>query len=43
MAGVVGAILTYYILGSAELREIYRSYHSKIFKTDVIGPQPDTL
>ena len=43
LAGGIGAILTYYILGSAELREIYRSYHSKIFKTDVIGPQPDTL
>ena len=43
MAGVAGALLTYYILGSAELKEIYRSYHSKIFKTDVIGPQPDTL
>jgi putative peptidoglycan lipid II flippase len=43
IVGVAGALLTYYILGSAELREIYRSYHSKIFKTDVIGPQPDTL
>jgi putative peptidoglycan lipid II flippase len=46
VAGIVGttsAIFVYYVLGSRELNEIYRSYHSKIFKTDVIGPQPDTL
>jgi putative peptidoglycan lipid II flippase len=43
LAGVVSAMLTYYVLGSKELKEIYRSYHSKIFKTDVIGPQTDTL
>jgi len=41
--GVIGGLLTYYILGSRELKEIYRSYHSKIFKTDVIAPQQDTL
>jgi putative peptidoglycan lipid II flippase len=41
--GVLGVIVTYYILGSKELSEIYRSYHSKIFKTDVIAPQQDTL
>jgi putative peptidoglycan lipid II flippase len=46
VAGLVGtgvAIFIYYILGSRELNEIYRSYHSRIFKTDVIGPQQDTL
>jgi putative peptidoglycan lipid II flippase len=46
VAGVVGlmsTILTYYLLGSKELNEIYRSYHAKIFKTDVIAPQQDTL
>jgi putative peptidoglycan lipid II flippase len=43
LVGALGALLTYYILGSRELAEIYRSYHSKIFKTDVIAPQQDTL
>ncbi len=45
-AGIVGiafGILTYYLLGSKELKEIYRSYHSKIFKTDVIGAPPSAL
>ncbi len=43
LVGVCACIFTYYILGSRELNEIYRSYHSRIFKTDVIGPQQDTL
>jgi putative peptidoglycan lipid II flippase len=43
LVGVAGAILTYYALGSKELNEIYRSFHAKIFKTDVIAPQSDTL
>ncbi len=43
VAGVAAGLFTYYILDSRELNEIYRSYHSKIFKTDIIGPQPDTL
>jgi len=45
-AGVVGVffgVLTYYLLGSKELNEIYRSHHSKVFKTDVIGAPPGTL
>jgi putative peptidoglycan lipid II flippase len=41
--GVIGCIMTYFALGSKELSEIYRSYHSRIFKTDVIAPQQDTL
>jgi hypothetical protein len=41
--GVAAALLTYYLLSSRELTEIYRSYHLKIFKTDVIAPQQDTL
>lgn len=41
--GAAGGLLVYYILGSRELQEIYRSYHSKIFRTDVIAPQQDTL
>lgn len=41
--GLLAALLAYYLLKSEELKEIYRSYHSKIFKTDIIAPQPDTL
>ncbi len=43
LVGLLSIIITYYLLGSKELREIYRSYHAKIFKTDVIAPQQDTL
>ena len=39
IAGVIGAVLAYYVLGSQELKEIYRSYQTKIFKTDIIAPQ----
>lgn len=41
-AGVMGltaVILAYLAMGSNELYEIYKSFHSKIFKTDVIAPQ----
>jgi len=43
LMGVVGVLLTYRILNAPELFEIYRSFHSKIFKTDIVAPQPDTL
>ena len=43
LMGIVAALATYYLLGSRELNEIFRSYHSRIFKTDVIAPQQDTL
>ena len=46
VAGVMGltaVILVYRVLKAPEIFEIYRSFHSKIFKTDVIAPQPDTL
>lgn len=42
IAGVIGliaVILMYIATGSPELREIYRSFHARIFKTDVIAPQ----
>lgn len=42
VAGVVGVcavIAVYVFLGSPEMKEIYRSFQSKIFKTDVIKPQ----
>tara|TARA_B100002051_G_C16745113_1_gene647039 strand:+ start:2658 stop:4283 length:1626 start_codon:yes stop_codon:yes gene_type:complete len=37
--GVVGVVLAYLAVGSNEVVEIYRSFHSRIFKTDVIAPQ----
>jgi hypothetical protein len=46
VAGVMGmtaVILVYRVCKAPELFEIYRSFHSKIFKTDVIAPQPDAL
>jgi hypothetical protein len=46
VAGIMGmtaVILVYRVLKAPELFEIYRSFHSKIFKTDVIAPQPDTI
>lgn len=41
--GICGIILTYYLLHSPELREIYHSFHRRIFKTDVVAPQEDVL
>lgn len=43
LMGLVAIVLVYRLFNSPELFEIYRSFHSKIFKTDVIAPQPDTL
>jgi putative peptidoglycan lipid II flippase len=46
VAGIMGmtaVILVYRVLKAPEIFEIYRSFHSRIFKTDVIAPQPDTL
>lgn len=39
VAGVVAVIAVYKLLGSPELKEIYRSFQTKIFKTDVVKPQ----
>jgi len=39
VAGVAVVIGVYKLLGSAELKEIYRSFQTKIFKTDVVKPQ----
>lgn len=43
LAGIAGIIATYYVLRSPELREIYSSFHKRIFKTDVVAPQEDVL
>jgi hypothetical protein len=39
LAGVVVVVVVYKLLGSPELKEIYRSFQTKIFKTDVVKPQ----
>lgn len=39
--GVSAAIFAYYIARSEELHEIYKSFHRKIFKTDVVAPQDE--
>lgn len=36
---MIAVILTYLAMRSSEINEIYRSFHTKIFKTDVIAPQ----
>lgn len=43
MLGLSAVIIMYKVLHAPELFEIYRSFHSKIFKTDIIAPQPDAL
>ena len=41
--GILGGVSTYAALGSKELREMYTSLRSRIFKTNVIAPQSDSL
>lgn len=41
--GIFTAIIIYEALGSVELREITKSFRTRIFKTDVVAPQPDLL
>lgn len=43
LLGVLAVITTYRLLGSPELHEIYMAFRSRIFKTDVITPQPEIL
>ncbi len=43
LCGTIAIIGTYYYLRSPELSEIYRSFRSRVFKTDVLAPQPDVL
>jgi len=43
LTGIAAIILTYYALRSPELKEIYHSFHRRIFKTDVVAPQEDVL
>lgn len=41
--GLVAIILAYIATGAPELREIYRSFQTKILKTDIIAPQEEAL
>lgn len=41
--GVCGVVATYFVLRSPELHEISRSFKARIWKTDVVAPQPDIL
>lgn len=43
VAGVGAVVLVYLVLGSRELHELYRSFHSRIFKTEVLAAQSDTV
>jgi putative peptidoglycan lipid II flippase len=41
LAGIAGAVLTYYLLKSSELFEVYGAFHKRVFKTEVIAPQDE--
>ncbi|MBY0309994.1 hypothetical protein K2Q16_02530 [Patescibacteria group bacterium] len=41
--GLIAVILAYIAVGSRELNELYRSFKTKLFKSDVIAPQVDTI
>lgn len=43
IVGIIGAILTYYVFGSQELKEITLSFKAKLLKTNVISPQSTNL
>jgi len=43
IGGIMGVLLGYYAMRSPELVEIYRSFQTKLFKTDVVAPQEDVL
>ena len=41
--GLLCVVGSYYVSGSPELREVYKSIHSKIFRSNVVAPQEDVL
>lgn len=41
VAGVGSVVLVYFLVGSRELQELYRSFRSRIFKTEVIASQSE--
>ncbi len=46
VAGVVGVAVvigTHFLLKSREIHEVYISFRARLFKTDVVAPQPEVL
>lgn len=43
VAGVLAVIVTNKLMDSKEQHEVYKSFKAKLFKTDVMAPQPDVL
>lgn len=43
VAGGAAVVLVYHLIGSRELHELYRSFRSRVFKTEVIAPQSDAV
>lgn len=41
--GLIAIILTYMVTGAPELREIYRSFHTKLAKNDFVAPQEEQV
>lgn len=41
--GLIAIILTYMTTGAPELREIYRSFQTKLLKTDIVAPQEEQM
>lgn len=41
--GIAGIIAAYVLVGSPELTEVYRSFHSRVFKTRIVASQDDVL
>ncbi len=43
LAGILGVILTYYVVRSPELSEVFKSFKGRLFKTEVVVSQDDVL
>jgi putative peptidoglycan lipid II flippase len=43
LLGLCGVIASYALLRSPELEEIIKAFRARLFKTDVVAPQPDIL
>ena len=43
IAGIIGIISTYYVTGSPELREIYKSFRGRGTRAEIVVPQDDIL
>lgn len=43
IVGVMAVLVTHFSLRSQELHEVYTSFRARLFKTDVVAPQPEVL